>query len=154
MAASAGSFFSFFGSCFLHSFQLRNCRSRLRFPLVVQFAPGSAGLALVVPETPGPPSPSDELVLSTPAPGAVPPPPGSDDPILTRMKAANDAGMRKRRMLFELSPEAQVSLPAPKHRLVSVKSNISQYFSRWLTVLRAVRWVSRLGFNLFTSHYR
>jgi hypothetical protein len=46
------------------------------------------------------------------------------------MISANAAGMRKRRIDLDISPDPQVSLPAPKHRLVAARSNISQYFQR------------------------
>jgi hypothetical protein len=93
--------------------------------------PGSAVPSLVVPETASPASQREEVVVATPALSCsqrTQPVPAPSDPVLAQTLKANEAGLRKRRLAHNLSPEIQVFEPSPKHRLLSAKLNISQLF--------------------------
>ncbi len=79
-----------------------------------------------------PGSQREDVVLSTPLPSKQSRGRSqtntSHDAVLSQMISANADGLRKRRLNQGLSPELQVLEPAPKHRLVSAKLNISQLF--------------------------
>jgi hypothetical protein len=65
----------------------------------------------------------DDVVPLTPAPA---PANASSDPVLEKIVKANEAGLRKRRLLQGVHPDLQVLEPPTKHRLVAAKVNISR----------------------------